>query len=114
MQFIKSFKNAWRGICMVTRNERNFRTHLFILGCAVVLGFILKISSNDWLFVFLFAALVLGLEAINSAIEETCDMLTQENNESIKRIKDIAAAAVLIAAIFSAISGIFIFGKYIF
>jgi diacylglycerol kinase len=114
IQFFQSLKNAWLGICSVALNERNFRIHLFFLFLAIGLGLFLEITCIDWLFIFLFSALVLALEAINSALEETCDLITNEKNESIRRIKDVAAGAVLIASIFAAISGIFIFGKYIF
>ncbi len=114
LRFFQSVKNAWRGICFLGRTEKNFKIHLFLLGCAFGIGLWLQISLADWLLVFLFSAMVLALEAMNTAIEASCDLISKEHNQSIKRIKDMAAGAVLIASVFALIGGAFIFGKYLF
>ena len=76
---------------------------------AVVLGLLLEITKTEWLILCLTIALVISLEIVNSAIEGLADFITQEKNESIKRIKDLSAAAVLVSAMASIIIGIIIF-----
>ena len=76
-------------------------------------GFYFHVSANEWLVLLLISALVLALETINSAIEKLCDLYTKETHPQIKRIKDIAAGAVLISAIFALVIAIVIFKKYI-
>ena len=55
----------------------------------------------EWLIVVLASGFVFALEAINTSIELLCDLVSNEKNNMIKKIKDIAAAAVLIQAIFA-------------
>lgn len=113
-RILLSFKNAWTGICLIGRKERNFKIHLFLFALVIAMGIYFRISSSEWLFIILFSALVLSLEAINSAIEKTCDLITKEENASVKNIKDIAAGAVLIASILALVGGIAIFGRHLF
>lgn len=111
-KFFTSFKHAFNGISQLIKTERNFKIHLVCLVLVVSLGLYFKISSLEWLLIFLISALVLSLEAINSAIEKLCDLYSTEQNPKIKVIKDISAGAVLIAAIFAIFIGVAIFWKY--
>jgi diacylglycerol kinase (ATP) len=61
----------------------------------------------------LVSALVLCLEIINTAMEMTVDIISPEFREKAGMIKDLSAAAVLLAAAISVITGILIFSKYI-
>ncbi len=110
---IISFRAAIHGILLVLK-ERNFRIHLLLLALVISAGIYFKIAGHEWLVLFFISALVLSLEMINSAIERTCDLYSKEKNEAIRKIKDIAAGAVLLAALFSVVIGILIFGKHIF
>ena len=104
-----SFKYAFNGLKIFIKEEHNARIHLFITVCVLIAGFVLKISTIEWISVIFCIALVFALELINSAIENTADLITKERNETIKKIKDLSAAAVLTAAIASAIIGLIIF-----
>ena len=106
---LKSFRFAFNGIKILIKEEHNARIHLFVGSLAVVFGFLLEISKTEWLILCLTIALVISLEIVNSAIEGLADFITREKNESIKRIKDLSAAAVLVSAIASIIIGIIIF-----
>jgi diacylglycerol kinase len=75
----------------------------------VVAGIVFKISKNEWIAVIFCIGWVIALELVNSAIESTADFISKERNESIKKIKDLSAGAVLVAAIASAIIGLIIF-----
>lgn len=106
-------KHALRGLKMVLKEERNFRVELFILAGVIIFGYILGITKGEWLSIFLISALVLSLEIINSAIERVCNLYSTEVNPAIKTIKDMAAAAVLLSAVFAALIGIYIFYPYL-
>ncbi|MCF8417197.1 MAG: diacylglycerol kinase family protein [Crocinitomicaceae bacterium] len=111
--FFRSVFFALSGILELLRSERNFKIHLLALIVVIIGGLYFHISSIEWSIVLLVSALVISLEAINTAIEKLCDLYTSEPNEKIKLIKDVAAAAVLIASIFAVVIACFIFGKYV-
>lgn len=92
---ISSFVHAFRGLGLLFSSERNAQIHLFALVIVITLGFILKISTFEWIAILLCSALVISLEAINSALERMCDEIDPNFNPKIKDIKDLAAAAVL-------------------
>lgn len=75
----------------------------------VVMGFLFRINYLEWISICLCIALVLSLELINTSIEKTIDLLHPNFNERAGEIKDMAAAAVLVAAIISVIIGLIIF-----
>lgn len=106
---VLSFKYAFNGLKVLLSQEHNIRIHLIISIFAVIIGILLNISAVEWLIILALIGLVLSLEAINSAIEKLCDFVSPEWDKAIKGIKDISAAAVLIAAIISAICGMIIF-----
>lgn len=74
-----------------------------------IAGFILKISNTEWLFIIGCSMLVLALELINTAIEHLCDTITKDIHPTIKIIKDVSAAAVLVVAAGSVVGGLIIF-----
>ncbi len=114
MKFLKSFVFAGAGIKHCFKNELNFRVHILATALAVILGICLKISSVEWLFIIGCCMLVLGMEMLNSAIEKTCDLLHNGYHPLVKVIKDLAAGAVLVCALGSAITGAVIFLPKIF
>ncbi|MEO6729629.1 MAG: diacylglycerol kinase family protein [Ferruginibacter sp.] len=114
MKLIKSFVFAWQGLQFSFRTQLNFRIHLLTLLVTIFAGFIFRISSTEWLFIIVCAMLVLVLELINTCIELLCDIITKDIHPVIKIIKDVSAAAVLVAASGSVITGIIIFLPKIF
>ena len=109
MKFFKSFTYAWQGIQYCFKTQMNFKVHLVLLFLVMIAGILLKISNIEWLFIIGCSALVLSLELINTAIEFLCDIVTKEIHPSIKIIKDLGAAAVLLTAAGSVIIGLVIF-----
>jgi len=77
--------------------------------CVMIAGFLLKISSAEWLFVVFAIGLVLALEAANTGIEYLSDFISPKKNDSIKKVKDVMAASVLIGSSAALIIGILIF-----
>ena len=76
---------------------------------AVIAGFIFQISKLEWLAIVFAIGLVFILEIINTAIEHLANFMSPDKHDAIKKIKDLAAAAVLIAAITAFIIGLIIF-----
>ena len=108
------FNHAFRGFFQMFRSERNFKIQIFAFLLVIGLGFFLTISKDHWIVILLISAMVLSLEIINSAIEKFCDLITTETNHQVKTIKDISAAAVLLASLFAIVIGVIIFYPYIF
>jgi diacylglycerol kinase len=111
-KFLRSFKYAFSGITQLLKSEFNFKVLIFIEVFVVITGLIFSITETEWLIVLTVSALVISLEAMNSALEKLCNLYSKEENTQIKVIKDIAAGAVLITAIFALIIGVIIFTKY--
>ena len=98
--WLNSFAYAWNGIRQAAK-ERNVKFHL--LASVVVCGFSLRLelSTVEWGFILSAIALVLITEFLNTAIEHLCDFLTTDYSIHIKKIKDVAAAAVLLSALYA-------------
>ncbi len=109
---INSFKYAFHGLIYALK-ERTFRILLIIAFFVITLSFILEISLIEWSIVFLTIIIVLSLELLNTQVERTLDILQPKTDLRVRVIKDVSAAAVLIASIGSAIIGIIIFLPYI-
>lgn len=107
--FLRGVGYCLEGISYTFKNERNFRIEIILGIIAVILSFLLKISILEWVVIVLLITLVLVLELLNTAFESIVDLYTQEYNKMAKAAKDVAAAAVLTASIFSLVIGILIF-----
>ncbi len=106
---LKSFRYAFSGLRVLVKEEHNARIHLFATVCVIVMGVLFRISCTEWVAVSLAIGLVFGMEAVNSAVENICDFVCPELDARIKKIKDLAAAAVLLSAIAALAVGLFIF-----
>ncbi len=103
-----SFKFGFEGIAAAAL-ERNVQIHFFISIIVVVSGFIFEMNKYEWIAVILCIGGMFSLEMMNTAIERTVDMYTEEFHPLAKQAKDIAAGAVLVFAIASVIIGMIIF-----
>ncbi|MGX4669623.1 diacylglycerol kinase family protein [Cerasibacillus sp. JNUCC 74] len=103
------FAYAWQGILFVIRNERNFQLHLLAAVIVILAGTLLHLSMLEWVVIIVAITNVLITEMINSALEAIMDYLSLQFHPAIKKIKDMAAGAVLIAAIAAAAIGCIIF-----
>ena len=109
MRFLKGFYYAGRGVAVACRG-RNFRFHLCAM--AFVIFFAARFysfSAERWVLLLLTCCSVLALEAVNTAVEKLADKVMPEKDPLIKAAKDCAAGAVLIAAVFAAAVGVFLF-----
>lgn len=111
---LRSFRAAAKGIARLFLRERNARVELAISVVALALCAWFKVSAAEWGLVLLCAAAVLSAEAMNTAVEVLADTLNPSYSEGIGLAKDLAAAAVLLTALVSAIVGSLIFGPRFF
>lgn len=106
---IKSFRYAFNGLRILLKEEHNFRIHLFALIVVLVTGYCVNLSTLEWGALVLAMGLVITAEIINTVLENMSDLIAPKKNPVIKKIKDIAAAGVLVSAITALLIGILIF-----
>jgi diacylglycerol kinase len=106
---LQSFRHAFAGLIFVVRNEPNMRIHIAVAVAASILGWLLHIDAAEWRWLILAVGLVLGAEALNTAVEQACNAITLHHNASIKIAKDAAAGSVLLAAATAALIGASVF-----
>jgi len=105
----QSFLCAIRGISLCIRNERNFRIHICVALYASAFALIAGFGVGEFSLLFLCFASVMATELLNTSIERICDLYSEKYSIRIKAIKDIAAGAVLITAVFAFLSGSVLF-----
>jgi len=104
-----SFRNAFRGLGQAFVRERNMRIHTATAVLCILLGVVCCLDPISWAVVFVAIGLVVVAELLNTAIERVMDMINPEYSRKAGAVKDIAAGAVLVAAIVAAILGILVF-----
>src|SRR5688572_20429869 len=110
--FLSGFLYALNGIATAFKEQRNLRIHFICALAVIATGLYLKISTFEWIIVCIMITLVLSLEMVNTAIENLVNLVTLERKPLAGKIKDIAAGAVLIAAIAAIVVAFLIFAKY--
>lgn len=108
-KFIRGFGFAFKGLTYATKTQLNFRVHLGATLLAVIAGFALKLSVSEWLWIILSCTVVLVTELLNTSIEILTDFVSPGYHKLAGHVKDVAASAVVIAALFALITGIIIF-----
>lgn len=113
-KFSRNLGWAVRGIIYAVRTEPHMRFHLSSTVVVILAGWWLDISAIQWLFVIFAIALVWVAELINTAIEAAVDLYTSDYHPLAKVAKDVAAGAVLVAAVNSLmVAGIIFLPKLI-
>ena len=105
----KSFLFAFNGLKILVTEEHNARIHLFMAIGVTTAGFFFNISILEWIAVVFAIGFVITIEIINSSLENIADFISPKKHNSIKRIKDLSAAAVLVSAVTACIIGLIIF-----
>lgn len=101
-----SFINAFGGIFQVFKTESNIRLHSLAAFLAIMLAFILKFNTYEWIFIVIAIVIVIVTEILNTAVEYAIDMVCGDTyNEIAKYAKDIAAGATLISALGAVVIG---------
>jgi rRNA maturation RNase YbeY len=108
-----TFRAAFKGLANLLGTQRNIYIHLAIVAAVLVLAAVLGVSWYDWLFLILAIALVLVTETMNTAVEVLVDLVSPEHRPLAGRAKDLAAAAVLLAAFFAVAVGALVFAPHL-
>ncbi|GAF65953.1 diacylglycerol kinase [Bacillus sp. TS-2] len=108
-RFIRSFAYAIEGLKHVIKKEQNMFVHIGFAIITILFAWMLDFPILHWMILLLVIGGMLSLEIMNTAIERTVDLITEEYHPLAKRAKDIAASAVFVFGIFAAIIGIVLF-----
>lgn len=112
--FLRSFRNAWRGLCDIAQTEQSFRIQM-VCGIGVgILASILPLDTWERILLFLLIMGVLVLEIVNSIFERLADAVHPRLHPTVREIKDMMAGAVLLAACTAAVVGGIILFPHIF
>lgn len=107
-----SFNDAIQGIIYVVRTERNMRIHVALGLLVVILATVLGVTRLELVALVLTIGGVFVAELINTAIEEVVNLITIDYHPLAAVIKNVAAGAVLVAAMTAASVGYLVFIDY--
>ncbi|MFT5336957.1 MAG: diacylglycerol kinase (ATP) [Luteibaculaceae bacterium] len=96
---IKKFGFAFEGLRTGIKEHPHFRFHVVASAVVIALAFYFNLSFFSWGLIIVAMAMVLISELFNSALETLCNLVEPNYNIHIKKVKDMAAAAVLVASI---------------
>ena len=108
-RILSSIKNSWNGLKSAYKNEQSVYIHLVCTVILLLLSFLLEISLTQWLIIIAIIGLTLVVELLNTAIESTVDLVTEEFHPLAKVAKDTASAAEFVLSVTSAIIALMIF-----
>jgi diacylglycerol kinase (ATP) len=106
---LRSFSYAFAGIRQFLLREHNARIHLVATLCVIIGGLVLHVSTSEAAMLAIVTGGVWITEMINTCLERLADLIDPDEHPMIKFIKDLAAGAVLAAAITAVVVGLFIF-----
>lgn len=96
---LQSFNHAFQGLVHSVRHQRNMLIHLVVAVVVLIISLFLNLSKLELVAVLVAITFVIAMELVNSAIEAVVDLLTDRFDPRAKAAKDLAAGAVLIAAV---------------
>lgn len=105
----RAFRDAFRGIIYTFRSQRNARVHLGIASLVVGLGVWLGLGFLEWAVLALTIGVVVAVEMVNTALEALSDAVCPGHHPLVGIAKDVAAGAVLVAAVAAVVVGLLIF-----
>jgi diacylglycerol kinase (ATP) len=108
----RSFLYAGRGITHLLRAEHNAWIHMLATLLAVGLGLFFGLTALEWCAIVLAIVAVWVSEAFNTALELLADVVSPEQHPAIGSAKDVAAGAVLLAALGAVAIGVLVLGPH--
>jgi len=109
LKFIKSLSCAVAGIINAVETGRNMRFHVVAAFSVLGLALYLRVNSRELMFLFFAITLVIMAELFNTAIEAAVDLVTREIHPLARTAKNVAAGAVLAAALNALVVGYLVF-----
>jgi diacylglycerol kinase (ATP) len=110
---LRSFGHAFRGLKTLLQTQHNARIHALATVLVVAAGAVAGLSRAEWALIALAVAGVWAAEALNTAVEFLVDLASPELHPLAAKAKDVAAGAVLVAAIGAVLVGAFVFGPHL-
>ena len=109
----QAIRHALQGLCDAWRTQPNLRLHVAAGLCVIACGVWIRLSLVEWLWVSFAIGLVIFAELMNTAIEQTVDLVVGTQRDTLaRRVKDIAAGCVLVAAIIAVVIGALTLGPH--
>jgi len=112
--WLESLNCAIEGILYVAKTQRHMRYHFMTAVVVLVLSLFLNLSWIEFSLLAFCITLVLFAEVINTAIEVTIDLISEEFHPLARIAKDVSAGAVLLAVTGSLTIGYVILSRHIF
>ncbi len=106
---ILSFGFAIQGLITFFKTQHNAWIHLLATIVVIVLGFVLKVDKTEWCWLIISIGFVFAAEMFNTAIEFLTDIVSPQFHPTAKKVKDVSAGAVLIAALCAVLIGLIVF-----
>lgn len=110
---LKSFGYAFEGIALMLKTQHNAWLHLIATTLVTGLAVWCRVDAGDWRWLIGAMTMVWMAEAMNTAVESLCDVVSPQYSLAVKCAKDLAAGGVLIAACAAAATGVITFWPYL-
>ncbi|MEK7128573.1 MAG: diacylglycerol kinase family protein [Patescibacteria group bacterium] len=114
VKYGEKFRNAFRGLYVVSKTTRHLFIHIISALVVIIFGFYFGVSSLEWTLLVFAIGFVFVTETLNTAIEIDIDLTSPEYHPFARDTKDVAAAAVLLSAITAVAVGLVVFLPKIF
>jgi diacylglycerol kinase len=105
----RSLRYAYEGIQYALSTQPNMKFHFFAAFVVLTAALFVHLSKTDILFILLAVTLMIVTELINTAVEKAVDLAMPDRHPLAKIAKDVAAASVLVSAVFAVIVGMIVF-----
>lgn len=109
----ESFYHAAAGVVYSFVSQRNMKVHSLVAITVIIAGVICRLDHIEWGLIVLAIFMVLVAETMNTAIEKTVDLVTDEFHPLAKKAKNLAAGATLLAALCAVALGVIVFGPHL-
>ena len=106
---LQTIKNSLNGFKSYAKEGKSIIIYIVGVIFEILMGFVYNINGLEWILIICILGIILSVELINTAIENTCDAITQEYNPFIKIAKDCGSAATFVIFAVAVILNIIIF-----
>ena len=110
---IRSIRCALAGIRVMILSQHNAWIHAAATVVVVMVSLVFQLTKTEWCWIVLAIISVWTAEALNTAFEFLTDVASPQFHPLAAKAKDVAAGAVLIAALGSAVIGILVLGPHV-
>lgn len=112
--FPQALTCAFRGLSLAARTQPHFRVHLLMAAGVLVAAVASGLSAVELGVGAVAIGLVLAAELLNTSLELLTDLVHPEADAQAAAVKDVSAAAVLLASVCAAAVGAFLFLPHLF